>query len=113
MTRDALGWLVVLLTGGAGYIGSHTALCLLNAGHEVVVLDNLSNASPEALRRVEELTGKRAPLIVGDCADEAAVAQVRERDYPAVLRGFGGPILLVGVTYERKSKRHTCIIEEV
>ena len=69
----------VLLTGGAGYIGSHTALCLLNAGHEVVVLDNLSNASPEALRRVEELTGKRAPLIVGDCADEAAVAQVFEQ----------------------------------
>ena len=69
----------VLLTGGAGYIGSHTALCLLNAGHEVVVLDNLSNASPEALRRVEELTGRRAPLIVGDCADEATVAQVFEQ----------------------------------
>ena len=51
----------VLLTGGAGYIGSHTALCLLNAGHEVVALDNLYNASPEALRRVEALTGKKAP----------------------------------------------------
>ncbi len=47
----------VLLTGGAGYIGSHTALCLLNAGHDVVILDNLDNSSPESLRRMEELTG--------------------------------------------------------
>ena len=46
----------VLLTGGAGYIGSHTALALLNAGYDVVVLDNLSNSSPEALRRVEALS---------------------------------------------------------
>ena len=46
----------VLLTGGAGYIGSHTALCLLQAGHDVVVLDNLDNSSPESLRRVQELT---------------------------------------------------------
>ena len=66
----------VLLTGGAGYIGSHTALCLLNAGHDVVVLDNLNNSSPESLRRVEELTGKQAPLIVGDCTDETTVSGV-------------------------------------
>ncbi len=71
----------VLLTGGAGYIGSHTALCLLEAGHEIVVLDNLCNASPEGLKRVEKLTGKRAPLIVGDCADEKTVAKVFE-EYP-------------------------------
>ena len=69
----------ILLTGGAGYIGSHTALCLLEAGYQVVVLDNLSNAKPEALRRVEELTGKKAPLIVGDCTDEATVTSVFER----------------------------------
>ena len=66
----------VLLTGGAGYIGSHTALCLLEAGYEVVALDNLSNSCPEALRRVEELTGKKAPLVVGDCTDEAALENV-------------------------------------
>ncbi|MBQ9262659.1 MAG: UDP-glucose 4-epimerase GalE [Clostridia bacterium] len=69
----------VLLTGGAGYIGSHTALCLLNAGHQVVALDNLNNSSPEALRRVEELTGKKAPLIVGDCTNEATVTSVFEQ----------------------------------
>jgi len=66
----------VLLTGGAGYIGSHTALTLLNQGSEVVVLDNLNNSSPEALKRVEELTGKKAPLVVGDCTDEATVEKV-------------------------------------
>ncbi len=58
--------MAILLTGGAGYIGSHTALLLLNKGYDVVVLDNLDNASPEALRRVEELTGRRVPLIEGD-----------------------------------------------
>ena len=54
-------------------------------------------------------------LVVGlkwDRSPEAAVAQVRERDYPAVLRDWGGPILLVGITYDRKSKRHVCRIEE-
>jgi len=66
----------VLLTGGAGYIGSHTALTLLNQGSEVVVLDNLNNSSPEALKRVEELTGKKAPLVVGDCTDEKTVEKV-------------------------------------
>ena len=68
----------VLLTGGAGYIGSHTALCLLNAGIDVIVLDNLSNASPEALCRVEKLTGKSAPLIVGDCTKEEDLKRVFE-----------------------------------
>ncbi len=48
----------VLVTGGAGYIGSHTCLELLNAGHEVVVLDNLSNSSEESLKRVQSLIGK-------------------------------------------------------
>ncbi len=80
----------VLLTGGAGYIGSHTALCLLNAGHEVVALDNLYNASPEALRRVEALTGKKAPLVVGDCTDEAAVTAVFEQYRPDAVIHFAG-----------------------
>ncbi len=80
----------VLLTGGAGYIGSHTALCLLNAGHEIVALDNLNNASPEGLRRVAELTGKPAPLVVGDCTDEAAVTAVFETYRPDAVIHFAG-----------------------
>lgn len=68
--------MAILLTGGAGYIGSHTALALLNRGDEVVALDNLSNASPEALRRVERLTGKRAPLVVGDCTKREDLEKV-------------------------------------
>ena len=62
----------VLLTGGAGYIGSHTALVLLERGHDVVVLDDFSNSSREAVRRVEELTGRSIPVIEADLADRAA-----------------------------------------
>ena len=49
----------ILVTGGAGYIGSHTCVELLEAGYEVVVVDNLYNASPKAIERVEEITGKK------------------------------------------------------
>ncbi|MCU4568656.1 SDR family NAD(P)-dependent oxidoreductase, partial [Acinetobacter radioresistens] len=56
----------ILVTGGAGYIGSHTCVELLDAGHEVVVFDNLSNSSEEALRRVEKLADKSLVFIQGD-----------------------------------------------
>lgn len=64
----------VLLTGGAGYIGSHTALVLVERGHEVIVLDDFSNSSPEAVRRVEELAGVRIPVVEADLADRSAAA---------------------------------------
>lgn len=65
----------VLVTGGAGYIGSHTVLLLLEAGHQVVVLDNLSNSSRESLRRVESLTGCGMVFIEGDIRDPACLDQ--------------------------------------
>ena len=80
----------VLLTGGAGYIGSHTALVLLQNGFDVVALDNLDNSSPESLRRVEQLTGKKAPLVVGDCTDEKTVTSVFEQYAPDAVIHFAG-----------------------
>ncbi|MFC8304076.1 UDP-glucose 4-epimerase GalE [Specibacter sp. NPDC057265] len=66
----------VLVTGGAGYIGSHTVLCLLEAGHEVIVLDNLANSSAESLRRVHELTGKKAQFVELDLLDAPSVDEL-------------------------------------
>ena len=61
--------MTILVTGGAGYIGSHTLVELLGAGQQVVVLDNLSNSSPESLRRVERITGKAVTFVEGDILD--------------------------------------------
>jgi len=66
----------VLVTGGAGYIGSHTCLELLNAGHEVVVLDNLSNSSKESLNRVQALASKSLDFIQGDILDQNILNQI-------------------------------------
>lgn len=72
----------ILVTGGAGYIGSHTCVALLEAGHEVLVVDNLSNGSEEALRRVERIAGRRlAGFHVVDIRDRAALGQIF-RQYP-------------------------------
>ncbi len=68
----------ILVTGGAGYIGSHTALELLRAGHDVVVVDNLSNSHEEALRRVGSLAGRRPTFHRVDLLDKAALAAVFE-----------------------------------
>ncbi len=65
----------VLLAGGAGYVGAHTAVALLDAGHEVVLLDDLSNTSEVAAARIEQITGKSAPLVVGDASDADVVAR--------------------------------------
>ncbi|ENV10519.1 UDP-glucose 4-epimerase GalE [Acinetobacter sp. Ac_3412] len=66
----------ILVTGGAGYIGSHTCLELLNASHEVVVFDNLSNSSEEALRRVQKLANKSLVFVKGDIRNQDALDQV-------------------------------------
>jgi len=66
----------VFITGGAGYIGSHTIVELLNEGQQVVVLDNLSNSSQEALRRVEKITGKSVTFYQGDVLDAALLDSI-------------------------------------
>ena len=80
----------ILVTGGAGYIGSHTVLELLQSGFDVVVLDNLSNASPESLERVAAITGRRATLVVGDIRDEALLTRMlAERPFDAAIHFAG------------------------
>ena len=66
----------VLLAGGAGYIGSHTCVELINAGHDVVIADNFSNSCPVAVERVEELTGRKIPLYEADVCDRDAVEKI-------------------------------------
>lgn len=80
----------VLVTGGAGYIGSHTCVELLNAGHDIVVVDNLSNSSAESLRRVEQITGKKAPLECVDVRDGGALERIfTESHFDAVIHFAG------------------------
>ena len=80
----------VLLTGGAGYIGSHTAAELLEAGYDVVVADNYSNSSPEGIRRVEQITGKKVKLYEADVRDAARMAEIfRENSIDAVIHFAG------------------------
>ena len=63
----------ILVSGGAGYIGSHTCVELIQAGYEIVVADNLVNSSEESLRRVEKITGKKVPFVKTELCDEAQV----------------------------------------
>ena len=72
---------MILVTGGTGFIGSHTTLELLNAGYDVVVMDNLSNSSRESLRRVESITGKQAHFEEADLLDRSALQSLFET-YP-------------------------------
>ncbi len=67
--------MILVTEGGAGYIGSHTCVELLNAGHDVTMFYNFCNSQPEALARVERITGKKPTLIRGDIRDRAALAK--------------------------------------
>lgn len=73
----------ILVTGGTGYIGSHTTVELINAGYDVVIIDNLSNSNREVLDGIEAITGVRPAFVEADCTDAAALRKLFE-DYPGI-----------------------------
>lgn len=91
---------IILVTGGAGYIGSHTCVQLLEDGYSVVVIDNLSNASKESIKRVEQLSGKSLHFYEGDILDERLLEQIfNDHAINAVIH-FAG-LKAVGESVER------------
>lgn len=80
----------ILVTGGPGYIGSHTVLALLEAGHEVIAVDNLVNSSLESLRRVERICGKAATFIEGDIRDRGLLDSIFARYSISAVLHFAG-----------------------
>ena len=69
----------ILITGGTGYIGSHTAVEILNAGYDVVIADNFYNSSPEVLKRIEIITGKKPEFFECDVCDKQAVKELFDK----------------------------------
>ncbi len=80
----------ILVTGGAGYIGSHTCVELLNAGYAVTVFDNYCNSKPEALNRIERITGKTLHRITGDVRDSAAITAALQNSGATAVMHFAG-----------------------
>lgn len=98
---------MILVTGGAGYIGSHTVLVLLQSGHEVLVLDNLSNSSIVSLDRVSKITGKQVTFIEGDIRDKALLTKLFA-DYPIEsVINFAG-LKAVGESMEKPLEYYQC-----
>ena len=90
----------ILVSGGAGYIGSHTCVELLESGYDIVVVDNLANSCEESLRRVEKITGKTIPFIKADLCDAGAVRAVFEQ-----FRGIEAVIHFAGLKAVGESVR--------
>ena len=108
----------VLLTGGAGYIGSHTAVELIEAGYDVVIADNFDNSSPMVIDRIETITGKRPKLYELDVADNAAVDKMfAEENFDAVIHFAGhkavGESCAIPVRYYRNNIDTTLTLLEV
>jgi UDP-glucose 4-epimerase len=80
----------VLVTGGAGYIGSHACVELLQAGFKVVVIDNLSNSKPESLSRVQQITGKSVVFYQADIRDKQALTDIFAKESPSTVIHFAG-----------------------
>lgn len=108
----------ILLTGGAGYIGSHTAVELLNTGHSIIIADNLSNSSLEAVRRVEKITGKEIPFYEVDICDKPKLNEIfGQNDIDGVIHFAGlksvGESVSKPVDYYRNNIDSTLSLVEV
>lgn len=90
----------ILVTGGAGFIGSHTDIELIKSGYEVIVLDNLSNSSRESLKRVESITGKSIPFYQVDLMDQQATEEVFKKENIDTVIHFAG-LKAVGESVEK------------
>ena len=82
--------MAILVTGGAGYIGSHTCIELINAGYDVVVADNLCNSSKESLKRVEKIVGKEIPFYEADIRDAKAMSAIFDKEDITAVIHFAG-----------------------
>ncbi|MBQ7504968.1 MAG: UDP-glucose 4-epimerase GalE [Ruminococcus sp.] len=108
----------VLLTGGAGYIGSHTCVELIGAGHSPVIADNFDNSCPEAVNRIEKITGVKVPVYEIDVADNDAVDKMfSENDFDAVIHFAGlkavGESCEIPIRYYRNNIDTTLTLLEV
>jgi len=107
----------ILVTGGAGYIGSHTCVELLNSGYEVVVVDNFSNSNPESLKRVQEITGKHLKFYEIDILEKVALEKVfSENNIEAVIHFAGfkavGESFQIPISYYHNNITGTLILCE-
>lgn len=110
--------MAILVTGGAGYIGSHTCVALLKAGYEIIILDNLCNSKEESLNRIRELSGKTFPFYKADLLDKAAVEKVfQENQVDAVIHFAGlkavGESVSIPLRYYHNNITGTLILCEV
>ena len=80
----------ILVTGGAGYIGSHTCIELINAGYDIVVLDNLCNSSKESLKRVEKIVGREIKFYEADIRDAKAMKHIFDNEEIDAVIHFAG-----------------------
>lgn len=110
--------MAILVTGGAGYIGSHTCIELLNAGYEIIVVDNFSNSKPESLKRVQEISNKTLKFYELDLLDENGLEKVfSENKIDAVIHFAGlkavGESVQIPISYYHNNITGTLILCEV
>ena len=108
----------ILLTGGAGYIGSHTAIELISLGHEVVIVDNLANSSEKVLDRIEQIIGKKPKFYKADCCDKEAMEKLfSENELDAVIHFAGlkavGESCRMPIEYYKNNIDSTLVLLEV